>query len=86
MPFLLHIKGAMPACSPCMVPNKIKIHVVYNSPYRSCTSTNENLNGASDSTKHGSWGTGGGRLQPVLMRPTPQLSVKTRGGGGGGRG
>ena len=26
----------------------------------------------------------GGRLQPVLMRPTPQLSVKTRGGGGGG--
>ena len=28
----------------------------------------------------------GGRLQPVLMRPTPQLSVKTRGGGGGGGG
>ena len=28
-----------------------------------------------------SWGTGG-RLQPVLMRHTPQLSVKTRGGGG----
>ena len=27
--------------------------------------------------------TGGGRLQPVLMRPTPQLSVKTCGGGGG---
>ena len=26
----------------------------------------------------------GGRLQPVLMRHTPQLSVKTRGGGGGG--
>ena len=29
----------------------------------------------------------GGRLQPVLMRPTPQLSFKTRGGGeqlGGG--
>ena len=25
----------------------------------------------------------GGRLQPVLMRPTPQLSFKTRGGGGG---
>ena len=25
----------------------------------------------------------GGRLQPVLMRHTPQLSVKTRGGGGG---
>ena len=24
----------------------------------------------------------GGRLQPVLMRHTPQLSVKTRGGGG----
>ena len=30
--------------------------------------------------------TTGGRLQPVLMRPTPQLSVKTRGGGGGGGG
>ena len=28
----------------------------------------------------------GGRLQPVLMRHTPQLSVKTRGGGGGGGG
>ena len=28
--------------------------------------------------------TPGGRLQPVLMRPTPQLSFKTRGGGGGG--
>ena len=28
----------------------------------------------------------GGRLQPVLMRHPPQLSVKTRGGGGGGRG
>ena len=28
----------------------------------------------------------GGRLQPVLMRPTPQLSVTTRGGGGGGGG
>ena len=27
--------------------------------------------------------TTGGRLQPVLMRHTPQLSVKTRGGGGG---
>ena len=27
-------------------------------------------------------GGGGGRLQPVLMRHTPQLSVKTRGGGG----
>ena len=27
-------------------------------------------------------GGGGGRLQPVLMRPTPQLSVKTWGGGG----
>ena len=26
----------------------------------------------------------GGRLQPVLMRHTPQLSVKTRGGGVGG--
>ena len=26
----------------------------------------------------------GGRLQPVLMRPTPQLSFKTRGGEGGG--
>ena len=25
----------------------------------------------------------GGRIQPVLMRHTPQLSVKTRGGGGG---
>ena len=25
---------------------------------------------------------GGGRLQPVLMRPTPQLSFKTGGGGG----
>ena len=24
----------------------------------------------------------GGRLQPVLMRPTPQLSFKPRGGGG----
>ena len=30
--------------------------------------------------------TTGGRLQPVLMRHTPQLSVKTRGGGGGGGG
>ena len=29
---------------------------------------------------------GGGRLQPVLMRPTPQLSFKTWGGGGRGRG
>ena len=28
----------------------------------------------------------GGGLQPVLMRPTPQLSVKTRGGGAGGGG
>ena len=28
----------------------------------------------------------GGRLQPVLMRHTPQLSVKTRGGGGGSGG
>ena len=28
----------------------------------------------------------GGRLQPVLMRHTPQLSVKTRRGGGGGGG
>ena len=28
----------------------------------------------------------GGRPQLVLMRPTPQLSVKTRGGGGGGGG
>ena len=28
--------------------------------------------------------TGGGRLQPVLMRHTPQLSVKTQGGGGRG--
>ena len=27
---------------------------------------------------------GGGRLQPVLMRPTPQLSFKTWGGGAGG--
>ena len=27
--------------------------------------------------------TGVGRLQPVLMRPTPQLSLKTWGGGGG---
>ena len=27
--------------------------------------------------------TSGGRLQLVLMRPTPQLSVKTQGGGGG---
>ena len=33
-------------------------------------------------------GGGGGRLPAVLMRPTPKLSVKTRGGGqfgGGGR-
>ena len=30
--------------------------------------------------------TTGGRVQPVLMRHTPQLSVKTRGGGGGGGG
>ena len=30
------------------------------------------------------WATHGGRLQPVLMRPTPQLSFKTCGGGGGG--
>ena len=29
---------------------------------------------------------GGGRLQPVLMRPTPQLSFKTWGGGRGSRG
>ena len=28
----------------------------------------------------------GGRLQPVLMRPTPQLSFKTWGGGGVGGG
>ena len=27
-------------------------------------------------------GGGGGRLRTVLMRPTPQLSIKTRGGGG----
>ena len=34
-------------------------------------------------------GGGGGRLQPVLTRPTPQLSVENSGGvlvGGGGRG
>ena len=30
--------------------------------------------------------TTGERLQLVLMRPTPQLSFKTRGGGGGGGG
>ena len=29
-------------------------------------------------------GSTGGRLQPVLMRPTPQLSVKTWEGGAGG--
>ena len=28
----------------------------------------------------------GGRLQPVMMRPTPQLSFKTSGGGGSGVG
>ena len=38
---------------------------------------------AIDETKQGSAGQArGGRLQPLLMRPTPQLSVKTRGGGG----
>ena len=32
------------------------------------------------------WGGGGGQLQSVRMRPTPQLSIKTWGGSWGGVG
>ena len=68
-----------------------------NSSHFSSSLTTKNSNpiaGNGGCLKHG----GGGRLQPVLMRPTPQLSFKTlvggrsswggggflRGGGGGG--